>query len=157
MAWSSAGTSTRVGDCLWLAPVIVRGLAPSPAKSLKVALVNCSCHWVTSLVGRFLWHLFWWARCVIPINHWTTKCWLTQRGLACQQAHEPREKNWLSLVDWTSPSDWLGFYWLVYLSCHDGIIILHTLLYLYYLYSCLVKLFSVVSLWELVSLVSEAL
>jgi hypothetical protein len=34
---------------------LVRGIAPFPAKNRKVALVNCSCHWVTSLVGQFLW------------------------------------------------------------------------------------------------------
>ena len=44
MAWSSGGASAHVGDYSWLAPVIVRGLAPSPVKSRKVALVNCSCH-----------------------------------------------------------------------------------------------------------------
>ena len=31
-------------------------------------------------------------------NDRTTKCWLTQWGLACWQAREPREKNPLSLV-----------------------------------------------------------
>jgi hypothetical protein len=35
-------------------PMIVRGLVPSPAESRKVTLVDCSCHQVTSLVGRFL-------------------------------------------------------------------------------------------------------
>ena len=40
----SGGALARVGDCLWPAAVIVRGLAPFSAKSLKVALVNCSCH-----------------------------------------------------------------------------------------------------------------
>ena len=35
-------------------PVIVRGLVPFPAESQKVTLVDCPCHWVTSLVGRFL-------------------------------------------------------------------------------------------------------
>jgi hypothetical protein len=34
----------RVDDCLWPASVIVRGLVPSPAKSRKVTLVDCSCH-----------------------------------------------------------------------------------------------------------------
>jgi hypothetical protein len=34
--------------------VIVRGLVPSLAESRKVTLVDCSWHWVTSLVGRFL-------------------------------------------------------------------------------------------------------
>ena len=32
------------GDYSWPAPMIVRGLAPSPVKRHKVALVNCSCH-----------------------------------------------------------------------------------------------------------------
>jgi hypothetical protein len=34
--------------------VIVRGLVTSPVESQKVTLVDCSCHRVTSLVGRFL-------------------------------------------------------------------------------------------------------
>jgi hypothetical protein len=34
--------------------MIVRGLVPFLAESWKVSLVDCSCHWVTSLVGRFL-------------------------------------------------------------------------------------------------------
>ena len=62
MAWSSGGALAHVGDCSWLATVIVRGLAPSPVKSHKVALVNCSCHLVTSLVGRFLWCPIVWTR-----------------------------------------------------------------------------------------------
>jgi hypothetical protein len=42
----------------------VRGLAPSPVKRRKVALVNYLCHWVTSLVGRFLWCLMCgWGSC----------------------------------------------------------------------------------------------
>jgi len=74
-------------------PVIVKGLVPFPVESQNVTLVNCSCHWVTSLVGRFL-------RCPIEdevratsLSHRTTKWWSTQQELACQQAHEPREKN----------------------------------------------------------------
>ena len=34
---------TCVGDCSWLALVIVRGLVPSPAESRKATLVDCSC------------------------------------------------------------------------------------------------------------------
>jgi hypothetical protein len=90
-------------------PMIARGLVPSLAERQKVTLVDCSCHWVTSLVGRFLRrHLL--ARCVIPISHWTTKCWSTQRGLACRQAREPREKNHESSCDWLSPGDWIGIH-----------------------------------------------
>jgi hypothetical protein len=44
MAWSSGGALARVGDCSWPAPVIVRGLVPSPTESQKVTLVDCSCH-----------------------------------------------------------------------------------------------------------------
>jgi hypothetical protein len=42
--WSSGGASAHVGNCSWPASVIVRGLAPSPARGRKVALVNYSCH-----------------------------------------------------------------------------------------------------------------
>jgi hypothetical protein len=49
----------RSNTCWWLFVAgfgdLVRAIAPSPTKRRKVALVNCSCHWVTSLVGRFLW------------------------------------------------------------------------------------------------------
>jgi hypothetical protein len=44
MTRSSGGGPTRIGDCSWLAPVIVRGLVPSPMESRKVTLVDCSCH-----------------------------------------------------------------------------------------------------------------
>ena len=40
-----------------------------------------------------------------PLNRRTTKCWSTQRGLACRQAREPWEKNWLSLTIWYSSDD----------------------------------------------------
>ena len=100
--------STRVGDCFWPALVIVRGLAPSPAKSQKVALVDCSCHWVTSLVGRFL-------RCpncvdevcATPLSRRTTKCWSTQRGCSVLATTWTSGENWLSLAIWYSPVDWI--------------------------------------------------
>jgi hypothetical protein len=118
MAWSSGGPSACVGDCSWPASMIVMGLLPFPVESQKVTLVDCSCHWVTSLVGRLL-------RCpncvdnvrAMPLSRWTTKCWSTQRGLACRQAREPQEKNCLSLAFWYSPGDWLVFIlWLVHPS-----------------------------------------
>ena len=46
--------------------------------------------------------------CATPLSRRTTKCWLTQWGLECQQAREPWEKNWLSLALWYSPSDCIG-------------------------------------------------
>jgi hypothetical protein len=79
MAWSSGGDSARVGDCSWPAPVICEGLVPSPAKSHKVALVDCACHWANSLaVGSCgaLGEL----GCGLPISRRTTKCWSAQRG-----------------------------------------------------------------------------
>ena len=61
-------------------PVIVRGHVPSPAESQKITLVDCSCHWVTSLVDQFL-------RCpsedevrATHLTRRTTKCWSTQQG-----------------------------------------------------------------------------
>jgi hypothetical protein len=52
-----------------------------------------------------------------PLSRRTTKCWSTQRGLACRQAHKSWEKNRLSLAIWYSPSDWLIFIlWLVHPS-----------------------------------------
>jgi len=61
-------------------PVIMRGFVPSLAESRKVTLMDCLCHWATSLVGRFL-------RCpsedevrATRLSRWTTKCWSTQRG-----------------------------------------------------------------------------
>ena len=63
-SWSSDGGSTWVGDCLWPPSVIVRGVVPSLVECQKITLVNCSCHWVTSLVGRFLWCPIVWMRFV---------------------------------------------------------------------------------------------
>ena len=99
----------------WSSPapivVIVRGLVPSPAERRKVTLVDFSCHWVTSLMGRFLRCPIVWTRFrATPLSRQTTKCWSTQRGLACWQAREPREKNWLSLALWFSPGDWFSIH-----------------------------------------------
>jgi hypothetical protein len=97
-------------------PVIARGLVPSPMKSWKVTLVNCSCHWVTSLVGRFLRRQVL-ARWVIPISHRIVKCWSTQRGLACRQAREPWEKNLMSIViEILLVIDWIFVDWFISLA-----------------------------------------
>jgi hypothetical protein len=85
-------------------PVIVRDLVPSPAEYRKVTLVDCLCHWVASLVGRFLRHHLL-ARYVTLISRRTTKCWSTQQGLAYQQVCEPREKNLGVHCDWNSLGD----------------------------------------------------
>ena len=74
-------------------PTIVRGLVPFAMESRKVTLVDCARHWATSLVGRFLQSPTVDEICATPLSRRTTECWLTQQGLACRQAYEPREKN----------------------------------------------------------------
>ena len=78
--------------------LLVRVLDLLPTKSQKVL------YWITRAIE--LPHL--WVGLAVsnyvdevrgtPLSHRTTKCWLTQRGLACRQAREPREKNLVSLV-----------------------------------------------------------
>ena len=46
--------------------------------------------------------------CETPLSRRTTICWSTQWGLACWQAHEPRDKNWLSLALWNSTGEWFS-------------------------------------------------
>ena len=55
-------------------------------------------------VGSCGVHLFGEVRAT-PLSRRTTKYWSTQWGLACWQAREPREKNWLPLALWYSPGD----------------------------------------------------
>ena len=78
--------------------VIVRGLVPSPTESRKVTLVDCSCHWVTSLVGWFL-------RCpsedevhATPLSRRTTKCWSTQQGRSVSASTWTLGENCVSLL-----------------------------------------------------------
>jgi len=60
--------------------VIVRGFVPSPAESQSVTPVDHSCHWATSLVGRFLWCPSEDEVRATPLSHRTTKCCSTQWG-----------------------------------------------------------------------------
>jgi hypothetical protein len=77
--------------------MIMSGLVPSLAESQKVTLVDCLCHCVTSLVGRFLWCPIMWTRFVQHLL--TTKSpSVSRRGLVCWQAHEPQEKNLVSIL-----------------------------------------------------------
>jgi len=76
-------------------PVIVTGLV-LPGGSRKITLVKCSCHWVTSLVGRFL-------RCpsedevrATPLSRRTTKCWSTQRERSMPASTWTSEENLVS-------------------------------------------------------------
>ena len=93
MAWWSGGGLARVGDCSWPSLVIVRGFVPSPAERRKVTLVDCSCHWVTSLVGRFLQCPIVWTRFVRHLLAVESPSVGRHNGdVACWQAREPREK-----------------------------------------------------------------
>jgi hypothetical protein len=74
-------------------PVIVRGSCAFPGGEAKATLVDCAFielpHlWVGSCIVHGLDEV-----CAIPLSRRTTKCWSIQRGLACRQAREPREKN----------------------------------------------------------------
>jgi len=77
-------------------PVIVRGLVPFPTESRKVTLVNCSCHWLTSLVGRFLRCPSEDEVCATPLSRRITKCWSTQRGCSVSVSTWASEENLVS-------------------------------------------------------------
>jgi len=72
----------RIGTSWWLFVAISRwlwGVCAYPVESQRQPLVDCACHWATSLVvgpcgarGEF--------GCGVPINRQTTKCWSTQQG-----------------------------------------------------------------------------
>jgi hypothetical protein len=70
VCWCLDGLEQRrsVGKSWWLFLAtswwLVRGLVPSLAVRRKVTLVDCLCHWVTSLVGRFLRCPIMWTRFV---------------------------------------------------------------------------------------------
>ena len=106
MAWSSGGGLARVGDCSWPSPDNCEGFHAYPDEEPKATLVDCVCHWATSLVGRFL-------RCHsenevhdIPLSRWTTKCWSTQRGRS------------VSASTWTSgEKSYLNCVWLTFSRC----------------------------------------
>ena len=101
------GSLSGVGDCLWPRSVAYEGSCAFPDGVPKATLVNCSCHWATSLVGRFLRRLLWWARCVIPISRRNTKCWSTQWGHSVPASTWTLGENWLSLILWYSSGDWI--------------------------------------------------
>ena len=93
MAWSSEGGLAWVGDYSWPSPMIVRGFVPSPVERRKVTLVDCSCHWVTSLVGRFLRCPIVWMRFVQHLlAAEPPSVGQHNRDVACWQACEPQEK-----------------------------------------------------------------
>ena len=118
MAWNSRGGLARVGDCSWPSPMIVRGLVPSPAERRKVTLVDCSCHWVTSLVGWFLWCPIVWTRFMQHLLAAKPKSVGRHNGdIACWQAREPQEKIGCLLLFGILPViELLFILWLVHSS-----------------------------------------
>jgi hypothetical protein len=83
----------------------VRGHCGSSAECLIPTLVDCSCRWVTALVCWFLRCLA--GRGLRASTEEPPRCWSTQRGLACRQASEPREKNKLCHLLSSGALDWL--------------------------------------------------
>ena len=66
---------------------------PSAVERRKVTLVDCSCHRVTSLVGRFLWCPIVWTRFVQHLLATEPPSVSRHNGdVACCQALEPQEK-----------------------------------------------------------------
>jgi hypothetical protein len=111
MAWSSEEVLARVSDCSWPSLVDLWGaLYLSRPESWKLTLVDCSCHWVTSLVGRFLWCPsvglgVWYILATKPPS-----VGQPNEDVACWQASEPRDKSWCHLL--------VFILWLI-LSCHE--------------------------------------
>ena len=90
--WSSGEGSARVGDCSWPPLVIVRGvtfLGGVPKGNSSKFLVSLS-YLTCGSVLVVSYHVD--EVCETPLSRRTTKCWSTQRGLACWHAREPREK-----------------------------------------------------------------
>jgi hypothetical protein len=129
-------------------PTIVRGSCPFPDREPKATLVDCACHWATLLAGRFLRCPSVWTRFVqhLLAAEPATKCWSTQRELACQQAREPREKNRVSplwLIIWIYHCDWSSSYCDWFIPRCGGIKI--TFLLFTFPQTCCNKLFSIIS------------
>jgi hypothetical protein len=115
----SGGVVARVVLVLGHLPVICEGCCAFPGETPKATLVNCSCHWVTSLVvgscgalGELGFGL--------PISRRTMKWWSTQQGCSVPAS------TWTSgeklygtfVIDLLDFSQWLVFIllWLVHSS-----------------------------------------
>jgi hypothetical protein len=122
--WLPPPRQLGIAQRLWQELVIVlgylrwscEGCCAFPGGAPKVILVDCSCHWATSLVvGSYgaLGEL----GCGLPISCRTMRCRSTQRRLASRQAREPQEKFLCSSCDWIDCLPvidlQLDIYWLV--------------------------------------------
>jgi hypothetical protein len=103
-------------DDLWGVLCLPRRSAKGNSSKLLVSLSYLTC-------SRFL-KCSWGAWLCLPISCRTTRCRSTQRGLACLQAREPREKNCVSpllLIYWISFDDWYSSYYDWFIPRHGGI------------------------------------
>jgi hypothetical protein len=93
MAWRQRRSCGKSGACSWPALGDLWGVLCLSRQSAKGnssgLLVSLSYH----ICGRFLLCSLRELGFGLPISHRTMRCWSTQRGLVCQQAHEPWEKN----------------------------------------------------------------
>jgi len=119
MVWSRWWALAWVGDCSWPSPGDCEGFCTFPAESRKVTLVDCSCHWPTSFVHRFLRYPIEDEVRATPLSRRTTKCWSTQWGCSVSASTwTPGEKSVSQLCligilpvldcsyigDWSSPT-----------------------------------------------------
>ena len=141
----------RIGTSWWLFVAISRWLWEVCAYLggvPKATLVDCSCHWATSLVGRFLWCPSEDEVRATTLSHRTTKCWSTQRGRSVPaNTWTSGEKlvSQLCLISILPVLDCL-YWWLVH-PLHDGINISS------YLYIPQTSVISLVDYFALCSLV----
>ena len=135
-AWSSERALARVGDCSWPSPGDCRGYCVFPSEEQKATLVDCTCHWATSLVARFLRCPSEDQVCATPLSRQTIKCWSTQWELACRQAREPKEKNLCIHLLWLIRFlpviglhyiDWFTCLYTAYKSSHPTLLFSHKL------------------------------
>jgi hypothetical protein len=122
--WLSSPRQLGVAEELWQELVIVLGHLPVicegflglfPDGAPKATLVDCSCHWATSLavgssgaLGELGFGL--------PISRRTTKCWSTQQEHSMlASTWTSGEKSIISCLFGILLANWLTIHWLVHL------------------------------------------
>jgi hypothetical protein len=107
----------------WLFMAISRwlwGVLCLSRQGKKVTLVDSSYHWATLVVARFFQCLSEDKVYATPLSCRTTKCWSTQRGLACWSTSTwtsgEKSSVFIVIVSWISPSDWF-LYYCVWFTC----------------------------------------
>jgi hypothetical protein len=118
-SWSlfMAGFGDCMGSCSFLG-----GELKGNSSGLLVLLSYLT--WVGSCGVHLLDEVY-----ATPLSRRTTKCWSIQWGLACRQAHEPRERNLISCVIGFLPVIGLTSYYDWFTPLLSGIITLLTSLH----------------------------